>query len=278
MVVALPCRGEFGLKIHYHVPAVHAVGPDVVMMEAGEEALYPSAKERVFVDSPGDDSRRGLHVSGDKPRFMKDARQRFPDAAFFTSTTGGQPRKRVALQPHVFQIERDSERDPYEYDVFMCPRKRDYGASKNWPFWDEFTDVIVNEGFSVFAGGNAEASESVSLPDERVAWKYERPLDATIEAMNTSRLVVATDAGLAHLAVLQGRPLVMIAHEDGIVAPGPQVDANGRILQRSYGPIDMNRYKVANHTGSPIGVIDYGWYEPHTVVDAVTSYLRGDEP
>jgi hypothetical protein len=99
-------------------------------------------------------------------------------------------------------------------------------------------------------------------------WDYPRFLDATIEAMLAARVVVATDAGLAHLAVLCGRPLVLIAYGGGLVAPGPVLDGERQTMP-AYWPIRLEKYyHAANHMHAPIRVVPHGWERPEDVLAA----------
>src|SRR5690606_34523471 len=124
---------------------------------------------------------------------------------------------------------------------------------------------------NVFAGGSAAASYDVPCAK---AWDYERALDATIEAMRTARLVIATDAGLAHLTMLCGVPLLMIAHAEGLVAPGPAADETGRVMDEEYWPIKIDRYREGNHTGAPLEVVNHGWLEPDRVLRRALATLH----
>jgi ADP-heptose:LPS heptosyltransferase len=266
MNVVLPFRGEFGLKLWWHVPAVHAIEPDVCYIEAGEQALYPSAREWTEVDRQHDDRRRNNYAKDDgTPVFEAVARWRFP-AAELLKPSDRWPRKRFVPQPHWPQ--------GVSCDVVVCPRWRNYGAEKNWPHWVDLTARLNAEGLNVFAGGAADSSQEV--PAVR-AWEFERNLDATIEAMHSARLVVATDAGLAHLAVLCGRPLLMITHADGLVAPGSVNDEHGRPMEPQYWPVKMHRYHEANHTGSPIELVKHAWDDPARVFARTMEILAVEE-
>lgn len=234
-------RAEFGLLVRYHVPWVHALpGPKRVEIEEGNEALYPSAAEHIIVERGNDDARRGL--PGWAP--PKGA----PEARFVP-----EPTVRVGLGP----------------DVVICPRKRSYGPNKNWDGWGYLLHQLGQSGFSVFAAGAPDSSDDVDCP---AAWEHERFLDASIEAMLAAKLVISTDAGLAHLAMLCGAPLLLITHE-GLVAPGPVVTTDGRVAQDQYWPVRLDEYyHAANHTHAPIHV-SRDWLYPKEVRNAALGVL-----
>lgn len=237
-------RGEFGLCVRFWVPQVHALclrEPCVVEVEPGCEALYPAARE--WVEAP--------RIESDAERA---AQCRPPDL--------GVGEARFVPGPHVPQ-------GVGPVDVVVCPRRLSYGTSKNWDAWPGLARSLMGDGLDVFSGGIASGSYDV----EGVrAWDFERPLDATIEAMQRARLVVATDAGLAHLAVLCGAPLMLVTYR-GRVAPGPVIDSSGRRAADDYWPVRLAEYyEAANHMGAPIRTVD-GWENPNAVVEAVLSWI-----
>lgn len=250
MNVHLPARWEFGWVCMGHAPQVYADhGRKVVCCEPGLEAMYPGAAEYVHVERKADELKRSAPEHEFYMGLRETLAERFPRAVFVPPDKGA-VREYFIPKPTVAQVEAG------QIDVVVCPRRRAYGPDKNWPHWCELTDQLWDAGLTVFAGGAAATSFRVNAPS---AWDYRRDLDATIEAMMAARLVIATDAGLAHLAVLCGRPLLMIAHANGITAPGVCSDG------KPYIPIQMNRYQQENHTGSPITVVNYAWEEPRMV-------------
>jgi len=262
--LVLPFRGEFGLKIRYHVPVVHALGSVIVCAEPGEESLYPRAKEIIDVARNNDDRRRHSYaVDRDFINSLRpELEERYPNTQF-TETCREMPEERFIPDPQV--------RLGLKADVIVCPRWRRYGASKNWQHWVKLTHQLKAAGLKVMAAGNRDASSDV--PALKL-WEFQRPLDASIEAMRNARLVVATDAGLAHLAVLCGAPLLLISHGAGVVAPGPVLDEHGTVERSAYWTICFEEYyHSANHTGSPIDVVQDGWMEPDKVLSAVLARL-----
>lgn len=249
MSIILPCRSEFGLKLRYHVPAVHALGPGHwVYVEPGEEALYPLASRWIEVERRHDDDRHGW----DDPE-----KDRIAGALNCVEVGKGDPQSRFIPEPHVPR--------GITADVVICPRKRRYGADKNWDGWE-----LLAELPGAFAAGAPDSSYDVTCDR---AWDYDRFLDASIEAMRSARLVVATDAGLAHLAVLCGTPLLLITH-DGLVAPGPVSGSEGHVLEPAYWPVRLHEYyQQANHTDSPIHVSG-AFQDPDTVLEEIRDILN----
>lgn len=235
------CRSEFGLKVLKHVPQANTLclaGPCVVEIEEGEEALYPNA-ERHVIYNRGDDADRFRHPQN------------------------------LGVEPTRF-VPQPVERHGIATDVVICPRWRSYGETKNWGLWDELALKLALLGLDVFAAGAPDSSCSLNHIDaDRCAWAYPRFLDATLEAMHAAKVVIATDAGLAHLAVLAGRPLLVVTYK-GLVAPGPVYDSSGRKAHDKYweagcSPVGGDcRFEAANHTGAPIVKID-GWHRPYAV-------------
>lgn len=238
-------RGEFGLEIRFRVPVVYAMGDVVVEIEAGKEALYPRATHRIVERRP-EDTVEASRERGSQGR---------------PKVSG--PEKRFVPEPHIPQ-------GTGAPDVFICPRKRHYVSQKNWPHWPWLAEALQSEGFEVFAGGVADASDTDV--ECEAAWEYDRPLDASIEAMKAAKLVVAPCSGLCHLAVLCGAPLLVFTYE-GLDAPGPVITSSGRKVADQRWPVRMDKYyHAANHTGSLIESMN-GWEYPAEIVTEVREIL-----
>lgn len=230
-------KGEFGLRLRYHVPQVHALlkhKPQSVQIEHGMEALYPRATEHVIVSSPRDDDRRG------SPKRVFDSEERFIPQPFVSQNINAR--------------------------ICIAPRGRGYGANKNWNHWHLLMDLP-----GVFAVGSPHASQSVNCP---TAWDHNRRyLDATIEAINSCELVVATDSGIAHLAMLCGKPLLLLSYR-GLVAPGPVIAHNGKQARAEYWSVRMDEYYFsANWMNAPIYECPTAWDEPISVRDMIEEIL-----
>lgn len=230
-------HGEFGLRLRYHVPQAHAllgVQPQPVQIERGMEALYPRATSYVYADRPKDDDRHGS-----PPRVWTEEERFIP-------------------QPH--------QPTGVTAQVVIAPRGRSYGATKNWHHWETLLDLP-----GVFAAGAPDSSQHLDCP---CAWDFNRPfLDASIEAINSAELVVASDSGIAHLAILCGTPLLLLTHH-GRVSPGPVINSRGRKVADRYWNVRMTEYyDRANWLNVPIETAPYAWDEPYTVREAVDRLL-----
>ena len=268
MKIVLPFRGELGIIIRFHVPAVAALEGDVIVChEPGLEALYPD-RQRVIVPRKEDELRGWKNDHADarsegefKAEWRRKLEALHPDAEFL-SFDGRDATKvrRFVPKPYVEQLNPGDR-----WDVFIAPRKRKVAERRNWDAWPDVAERLVfSEGLDVFAGGARETSYDVIAHNR--AWDYDRTLDACIEAMLRSKVVLATDAGLAHLAMLCGRPLIIVGANGGLVGPGERPDEPG-----PYWPIRMEHYyREANHMDAPLKMIPYGWH----VVDEVIRVVR----
>ena len=260
MKFILPCRGEFGLKLRYHVPNVHAIpGPKTVCIEPGEECLYPSADDFIIVDRIEDDARRGTHPRTDgafNRRLREQIHNRYGEVEVI-QTRKGMREKRFIPKPHAaFQW--------ITAKVVIAPRKRDYGGAKNWPYWRELLDLP-----EVFAAGAPDSSFDLPCPK---AWDCERFLDASVEAILGAELVISTCAGVAHLAILCGTPLLLIT-ANGLVAPGPVLDDHGRAMEPRYWPVRREEYyHKANHQNVRIHEASQ-WNDPELVKEKAHAIL-----
>lgn len=270
-----PFRGELGLMIRYHVPAVRAlVRPVAVCCEEGMEALYPDC-ERIIVTVRPDRDRRETYQSDRDyvKKWTKLLLRRHPRAQVLQpdKMTPAATERWFAPEPFRPQI------GVQDIDVVICPRKRDYGPNKNWEGWQVVGQMLEQAGLRVFAAGAATSSE-IGVPCQDAAWHYPRPLDASIEAMKRARLTIATCSGLAMLTVLCGTPLLMVTYH-GLVAPGVVRNIAGKTTFDEYWPIPMDRLFIPiNHLGVAIRPFD-AWEEPETVANYGALLLgQQDEP
>ncbi len=262
--IVLPYRGEFGFICMEHAPQVNAVeGRKIVCLEAGNEALYPGAAVYHHVARRPDGQRRARNESQYMDEIKAEVSSAMPECSKsgveWIVHDGSAPRKYFIPRPH-------TPVDVGQVDVVICPRRRTYGSDKNWPYWQELNDKLRGDGLKVYAAGAPDSSFDVRTNAGR-SWDHGRFLDATIAAMHAAELVIATDAGLAHLAVMCGKPLVMITHGEGLVAPGQDDVGN------DYWPVHMDRYERENHCGSDIELVHHAFADWRGVADrAIRSF------
>jgi hypothetical protein len=231
----------------FHAPRVYALGAGYeVEIEEGDEALYPRAARWAVIPRRTDDEHRVERPALQGVRAM------------------------FVPMPHVRQAG-----VPARVDVVVAPRRRAYGAQKNWPHWPRVVAELQAAGLTVFAGGVAEASDTrVPCP---AAWEAARPLDATLAAMHGATVVLAACSGLAPLALMCGRPLLLFTYR-GRVAPGPVIDSHGRRAYAQYWPVRVAEYyDPMNHRGAPFRMVD-AWEDPAKVVAETVrwvAWIRG---
>lgn len=238
-------RGEFGLKVRFHVPMIYALGRGhTIEIEQGEEALYPLADEWVVV--PRDQKDKDRH--GDPPtRYQRMAEVRFVPDSY------------------------KKQEVPFT-DVVICPRKRDYVKAKNWTEWLTLVRTLQGIGLNVSAAGVKDSSET-DLPLDCAAWDFARPLDASIDLIRSAALVIAPCSGLAHLAVLCGAPLLLLTYR-GLTSPGPVYSSSGRFVSKHGRPVPLaHYYHEANHRSSLIETVD-GWEDPLKVAERTYELIR----
>jgi len=255
--VFLPYRGEFGFVVMAHSPQVYAhSGPKIACIEEGNEALYPGCQYE-YVTRREDCERRARNEPGLLTIWADEIKKRYPNATLVFPDSRAK-RKYFIPQPHESVCVEPA-------DVVVCPRYRMYGANKNWAHWPTLIKALQGEGLKVFAAGAPDSSGAVRCPK---AWDYKRYLDASIAAMHAAKLVISTDAGLAHLAVVCGRPLALITHGKGLVADG-KCDKG-----KPYWPVKMDKYyHRENHTGSEIRQIHHAWHGIDRVMRVVREML-----
>ena len=267
--LVLPYRGEFGFLVGRHAPQIHALrGETIVACEAGLESLYPTARAFVNVDARPDVEKRARPESGlygEWKSLFRDTHGYPPDSRFIPPDVSDHA-------PRQYFVPTSTATVPLAADVVICPRRRDYGTDKNWPAenWKQLSESLEAEGLRVFVAGTRGTSFDIRTRAGR-AWDFlkHRPLDASIQAMHQARLTIATDAGLAHLAVACARPLLMISYRNGLVAPGHDDVGN------EYWPIYLDRYEAENHRDSPLQVLHDSWDDPDLVANVALAHLAG---
>lgn len=229
----------------WHVPSVNNIKDEkIVCCEIGEEALFPGAVKHIVVDRRDDSKRREyLYFDMDfieqcKTSLLKE----YPNAEFVYPLKS----KRKYFVPSPLKIYN------IKYDIVICPRRRKYGKAKNWKHWHKLSEKLEKD-FSIFAAGSPDSSFEINCCS---AWDYDRYLDASIEAIINSKIVITTDNGLAFLSLLCGKDICLISHSDGRTAPG-------------YRKINKRRYDRINHTNADIDIIDDSWKDGDGIINFI---------
>jgi len=270
----LPFRGEFGIKLLRHICRVHAIehSHKIIVCEKGDEGLYPTAREFLICAYNVDVEKR------DQPIVDKDFIISFLNREISPRLNPGDsvvwpgfegPRAYFVPQPYL-RVEHD-----IVPDVVICPRKRAYGSSKNWPHWKLLVEELLSVGIrNIVAAGAPDSSDRQLENVIPCSWTVTRNLDCTLAWMNSCKVVVSTDNGLAHLAVWCGKYLLLISHSDGIVAPGPVTDQNGNLIKPHYWKINLGQFQSENHLKSAIEVAPNSWDDPPSIAKRVTQLIR----
>jgi hypothetical protein len=245
--VYLPFRGEFGHKLMWHVPWIYSEHAERVCCHEGEEALFPRAKSFHYVARLCD-RERGDRTGSDET-YIRGLERLF---ALSRRPMARQPNEKVMRGFERF-IPTPHEARGIRSEIVLCPRAREVCPERNWSHWRRLAGDLSD--LRLFAAGARESSVDLGIES---AWDFERDIDSTIEAMLSARLVVSTDAGLGHLAMLCGRPLLVICHK--------------RTVYRW-------RYRAANHVSAPLRFLNLAWDDPSKAVDSIREFLAlGDWP
>jgi hypothetical protein len=195
----LPFRGEFGIKLLRHICRVHAIehSHKVIVCEEGDESLYPTATEFLICPPNADEEKRDQPIvdrefivsflNRDISPLLKPG-----DSVVWPGFEG--PRTYFVPQPYL-RVEYD-----IVPDVVICPRKRAYGSSKNWPHWKLLVEELRSVGIrNIVAAGGSDNSDRQLENVIPCSWAVSRSLDCTLAWMNSCKVVVSTDNGLASI-------------------------------------------------------------------------------
>lgn len=208
MKIYLPWLGEFGTEVLRYVPKVHADESEkIVFCEEGKEALYP---ERNLITIPKIEERQrkcGGSLNqfeiwdGIKAEYGKDYEYIQPASTIGYPGTGyfhPKPLKQYDIKA----------------DIVVFPRWRHNTHRMNWQRWGEFiNDYLKVEGFSVFAAGTKDMSFPVDCP---ASWDYDRELDASICAIENSKVRVGLITALDLICMLCGKSPWVLLTEKGM--------------------------------------------------------------
>ena len=268
-VVFLPWRGEFGQMLMHYVRWVNQqlTGCDsekVVCCRRGDEALFPLADEYYYGwdQVPDKEKKTSLLKSKDNIDYLEGLKGELVEA-YGEDVDFILPPKRTNVDPECsFKPSPKTVMDCPNIDVLVCPRYREHGKHRNYQHWEEVVHKLQDQGLTVALAGMRQTSVDVhSVPEYLKSWNYDS-LDSVLHMMNASKLVLATDAGLAHLAVLNGSSLRVIYDKQGVEAGKPEWP---------WALPHMKKYATAE-----CQPILNGWNNPSVVVEAVNSFLGAE--
>jgi len=114
--------------------------------------------------------------------------------------------------------------------------KKDIYAAKQWPFYPELVELLVEAGYEVHSFG---------VPDEYVEGCVDRtgtPLIESISNMATCSAFIANDSGLMHIADALHIPLVTVFAPTSVVKNGPLSETSKVIaVEKSCSPCQFDR-------------------------------------
>lgn len=259
--IFLPWRSEFGTMIMHHVRWARnqsmSYERSIVCTRRGLEALYPFAHDFFYDwENPKDEQKNtALLKSKENDEYLKalgaKLLEKHPGADLIF------PVRKVPINKAWDFVPRPTVVRDLKTDVVIAPRFRKYGEHRNFNHWTQVSADILRLGLHHTAVGAAETS-NLDTCVEDASWHYD-PLDACLEMMQSCKLVVATESGMAHLAALAGAPLAII------------YDVEGREAGHEKWPWNFPHIKAySKNYCEPI--ID-GWNKPEVVIEFIKKRL-----
>lgn len=228
--VILPHIGfEFGQLIMTHVRWVHTLpGNKLVCTRRGLEPLFPSASAFFYdwTDAP-DAQRHTKTIKATSTQLQLEAlqdkfREEHPRAQIRFPIDGKKPQYFPHLPEGNFIPKPTCLPPAWHPQILVAPRHRAHGEARNYPHWNRVVQDLRACGYTVGVLGTKETSAPVeNIPLDHNAWSHEDNLGVTLHWMSKAKMVIATDSGMAHLAVLTGAPLLVLYELRGKL-PGPE--------------------------------------------------------
>lgn len=273
----LPWRGEFGQMLMHHVRWIHADPAEfkVVCCRPGDEPLFPSAAKFFYNWEDAEDAQKKTKLlkSPENQEYLEIVKQRILQEyqgtvhpEFRYPLDGCAPQRRGHCPEGNF-IPKPSElcaAPDIRPDILVAPRFRQHGAHRNFAYWDEVIRGLLAAGHDVGLIGAEETSLDKAewgLPSCQKAWTYKDNLGITLHWMQTAKLVLTTDSGMAHLAVLACAPLHIIYGRSGVEAG-----------HESW-PWAFDHMRI--HARAVCRPICEGWTDPQRVVREVEKFFGG---
>lgn len=260
-LVILPWRSEFGTMLMHHVRWVHTRDSDqkVVFCRPGQEVLFPSATAfRYDWDDPPDHLKNSrLWRSREHIRYMEGLAERmrleYPGYQVLI------PYHKQPNRPEV-RLKLESGRLDRHVDVVLAPRYRQHAQNRNFAHWQYLADQLRARGYVVGAvGSRATSVDLVGVPEELKGWNLGGDREQ-LQLMNSAQVTVTTDSGIAHLAVLNQNPLLVIFDQPGL-----------------DGPDTKNAWTLPHmqaHAGATCEPLIRCWHDPEAALNSIVYYLQ----
>lgn len=198
--IMLPERLQLGDVLSLRVRKVSSIKADrlTVCCPKNQRFLYPTASD--FEDV-------GNYVYGEElEKISARLKEKYSEAEQIR-TSWPLPEKELIVKPE--------QCSAFDSDIVICPRFKDkLSPHRNWEGWLTMNESLCKEKLRVVVAGT-EASQSPWEGAHKVS-----DVEAIAAHMLKTRLVVATDSGLAHLAILLRVPLALIWGTPVGVIPG----------------------------------------------------------
>jgi hypothetical protein len=209
-VCFLPWVGEFGWYIMNHVKRIHGYNSQhkIACIKRGHECLFPTVAEFFYdwQDIPPD-KKAGVSKNPHEEELKARLRDKFGDVLFANpQDTSWEEKtslanftfKPVPLHNHNFSV-----------DVVIAPRHRRIDPNRNYKNWQKLANRLGKLGYAVAACGTQK--ESFNLRGVIRSWNY-IDVDTDVEIINKAKVVIVQDSGLAYLAMLCDKPLIIIGN------------------------------------------------------------------
>ncbi len=260
--VILPWRSEFGTMMMHYVRFVHGFRHVahhlVVCCRKGDEALFPTATSFFYDwEQVADEQKNTKLLKSDfNANYLDQLRERLQEK--YNGHTIVDPPLKTRIDKDWDFTPKPKVRRGLHADVVIAPRYRAHGEHRNFQHWPAVAQALLDAGLDVAAVGMK--STSVDIPGlTEYSWNHDS-LDAALELIQSAKLVVTTESGMGHLAVLAGAPLKVIYDRKGREAGHPTWRWNLPHMQEYS----------KNHC-EPILL---GWNDPAKVVSDVSRYLK----
>jgi ADP-heptose:LPS heptosyltransferase len=193
-----------------HVKRIHGYNSPykIACIKKGHECLFPTVKEFFYdwQDIPPN-KKAGISRNPHEDELKERLRTKYGDIPFaYPQDTSWE--EKTSLARFTFKPKSLHNRG-LSADIVLAPRHRKIDAHRNYKNWQKLTNRLKKRGYIVAACGTK--NESVSLIGAKKAWRH-IDVDSDVEFINSAKVVITQDSGLAYLAMMCERPIILIGH------------------------------------------------------------------